>query len=378
MTCSSAIGGAIVFDPVRGLCDMRSAALEKRSFEFLKRMLSSPSPSGYEKPVQRIWSEYTREFAEVRIDSHGNAIGVVNPEGRPRLMLAGHCDEIGFLVRYIDDNGFIYFSPIGGFDESIVPGRRVYIHTYSGPLPGVIGKIPIHLMSSEARGRASRVQDVCIDIGARDRNDTESVVSIGDPITYSYDFVELRNGLATARAFDDRIGSFMVSEVLRTLSGSKKLKASVHGVSTVQEEIGMRGATTSAFGIDPDVALATDVTHATDYPGVDKKQVGDIRLGGGAVIARGPNINPRVFDLLVETAKIAGIPYQVQGVPRGTGTDANPIQLTRLGVPTGLVSPPLRYMHTPVETLDMRDVQSIIKLMTAFAEALTPDMDFIP
>ncbi|MBT4484461.1 MAG: M42 family peptidase, partial [Candidatus Latescibacteria bacterium] len=270
------------------------------------------------------------------------------------------------------------FGPIGGFDESIIPGRRVNIHAANGPVTGVIGKPPIHLMSGEDRDKATKIKDICIDIGAKDKQDTESIISIGDPITYTYDFMELRNGLASARGFDDRIGSFIVSEVLRNLSGLKELKASVYGVSTVQEEIGLRGAATSAFGIDPQVGIATDVTHATDYPGVNKKQVGDIKLGGGAVIARGPNINPRVFELLEDTAKKKGVAYQVEGIPRGTGTDANAIQLTRAGVATGLISIPLRYMHTPVETLNIRDVQQIIKLMTGFAEALTPDMDFTP
>lgn len=364
--------------PFESLSSQENETISSRSMSFLKKILSSPSPSGYEQPVQKIWREYTGQFAEVRSDSHGNSIGVVNPEGNPRLMLAGHCDEIGFMVKYIDDDGFIYFGTIGGFDQGIIPGRRVNIQTANGSIPGVIGKGPIHLMSDADRNKVSRVEDMCIDIGARDRDEAESLITIGDPITYTYDFMELRNGLAVARAFDDRIGSFMVAETLRNLSKSNKLKAAVHGVSTVQEEVGLRGATTSAFGIDPQVAIATDVTHATDYPGVNKKAVGDIKLGGGPVIARGPNFNPHVFELLVETAEKNDIPYQIVGITRGSGTDANAIQLTRAGVATGLVSIPLRYMHTAVETLAMSDVLLITRLMTAFAEALTPDMDFTP
>ena len=375
---SAVLSGVAVLNPIMVTGDSRDDPFTKRQLDFLKSILSSPSPSGYEKPVQKIWSDYTNKFADVHMDSHGNAIGVVNPKGKPRLMLAGHCDEIGFMVKYIDDSGYIYFAAMGGFDQSIIPGRRVNIHTAKGPVPGVIGKGPIHLMSSEARNKPSQIKDLCIDIGAKDKEETESIISIGDPITYTYDYMELRNGLSVARGFDDRIGSFIVAEVLRKLSDSKQLKAAVYGVSTVQEEIGLRGATTSAYGIDPQVALATDVTHATDYPGVDKKQVGDIKLGGGAVITRGPNINHKVFSLLVETAKKNDIPYQVLGAPRGTGTDANVIQLTRSGVATGLISIPLRYMHTPVETLAKKDVDDIIRLMALFAEALTPDMDFIP
>ncbi|MBN1290494.1 MAG: M42 family metallopeptidase [Candidatus Latescibacteria bacterium] len=352
--------------------------MRKKSLDFLKRILASPSPSGYEQPVQKIWTEYTEEYADVRTDFHGNTIGVINPKGTPRVMFAGHCDEIGFLVRYIDDKGFIYFGAIGGFDESIIPGRRIEIHSSKGPVRGVIGKAPIHLMNPDDRKKASEIKDLWIDIGAKNKKETEKYVSIGDPITYLNDFMELETGLAVARAFDDRIGSFVVAEILRILSESKSLKASVHCVSSVQEEIGLRGAKTSAHGIDPAIGIATDVTFATDQPGVDPKHVGDIKLGGGPVIARGPNINPRVFDLLVETAKNKKIPYQVEGIPRATGTDANVIQTTRAGVAAGLVSIPVRYMHTPVETLDLGDAENAAKLMAAFAEAITPDMSFIP
>ena len=352
--------------------------MRKTSLDFLKHILSSPSPSGYEQHVQKIWREYTKKFARVHTDSHGNTIGVVNPKGSPRVMFAGHCDEIGFMVIYIDDQGFLYFGSIGGFDETIIAGRRITVHTANGPVPGVVGKAPIHLMKQEDRKKASKIEDLWLDIGAKDKKEAESLVSIGDPVTYTDDFMELKTGLAVARAFDDRIGSFIVAEVLRELARSKTLKASVHSVSTVQEEIGLRGARTSAYGIEPTVGIATDVTFATDQPGVEKKQVGDIKLGKGPVIARGPNINPRVFDLLVKTAKKKKIPYQTEGIPRGTGTDANVIQITKAGVAAGLVSVPVRYMHTPVETLDLRDAENAIKLMASFADALTPDLDFTP
>ncbi len=352
--------------------------MQKKSHEFLKSILSSPSPSGYEQPVQKLWREYVGEYADVTTDSHGNTIGVLNPKGRPRVMFAGHADEIGFMIIYIDDNGFLYFGPIGGFDESIIPGRRVVIHTADGPVPGVIGKTPIHLIKSDDRNKATKIDDMWIDIGAKDRKQAEKLVAIGDPVTYAYDYMELKTGLAVARAFDDRIGSFVVAEIIRALAKSKTLKASVHSVSTVQEELGLRGARTGAYGVDPQVGIATDVTFATDQPGVEKKKVGDIKLGGGPVIARGPNINPRVFDLLVATAKKHKIPYQIEGISRATGTDANAIQVSRAGVAAGLVSIPVRYMHTPVETLDLGDVEYTVKLMAGFAEALTPDTDFTP
>lgn len=352
--------------------------MRKKSLDFLKSILASPSPSGFEQPVQRLWRDYAQKFAQVHTDSHGNTFGVVNPKGSPRIMFTGHCDEIGFMIRYIDEKGFLYFGPIGGFDETIIPGRRVTIHTSNGPIPGVIGKTPIHLIKSGDRKKGAEIKDLWIDIGAEDKKESESLVSIGDPATYMYDFMEMRKDIAVARGFDNRIGSFIVAEVLRELSTSKTLKASVHSVSTVQEEIGLRGARTSAFGIDPEVGIATDVTFATDQPGVEEKQVGDIKLGGGPVIARGPNINPRIFDLLVKTAKKLKIPYQVEGISRATGTDANAIQITRAGVATGLVSVPSRYMHTPVETLALKDVEKAIKLIAAFAEEIKPDMKFIP
>lgn len=353
--------------------------MRTESFDFLKRILASPSPSGYEQPVQRLWREYAGAFTgDVNTDTHGNTTGVINRGGVPRVMFAGHCDELGFLIRYIDDKGFLSFGPIGGFDEPIIPGRRVTIHTVKGPVHGVIGKTPIHLIKTEDRKKGAEINDLWIDIGVKDRQEAEEAVSIGDPVTFMYDLLELRKDICVARGFDDRIGSFIVAEVLRELSESKALTAEVHCVSTVQEEIGIRGAHTSAYAIDPRVGIATDVTFATDQPGVEKKQVGDIRLGCGPVIARGPNINPRVFDLLVETAKAHDIPYQVEGIPRATGTDANAIQLARAGVAAGLVSIPLRYMHTPVETLCLGDVEYAIKLMAAFAEAITPEMVFAP
>ncbi len=353
--------------------------MRKKSLDFLKSIIESPSPSGYEQPVQALWRAYVAPHAaSVTTDPHGNAIGVVNPGGSPRIMFAGHCDEIGFLVRYIDDNGFLYFGPIGGFDESIIPGRRIVVHTADGPLPGVTGRMPIHLMKPDDRKKAAQITDIWIDIGAKDKKAAEKLVQIGDAVTYAESFMEMKTGLAVARGFDDRIGSFVVAEVARLLADSKKLTAAVHCVSTVQEEIGLRGAHTSAFGIDPKIGIATDVTFATDHPGIEKKLVGDITVGGGPVIARGPNINPRVFNLLIRTAKERKIPYQVEGISRATGTDANAIQLTRAGVAAGLVSVPVRYMHTPVETLDLGDAENTAKLLAAFAEAITPEFDIIP
>ena len=353
--------------------------MRKKSLAFLESILDSPSPSGYEQPVQALWRDYVTPHADsVTTDPHGNVIAEVNPGGAPRIMFAGHCDEIGFLVRYIDDNGFLFFGPIGGFDESIIPGRRIVVHTAKGPVPGVTGRQPIHLMKPDERKKAAEIADIWIDIGAKDKKEAEKLVRIGDPVTYSDSFTMLKTGLVVARAFDDRIGSFIVAEIARLLAGSKKLTAAVHCVSTVQEELGIRGARTSAFGIDPLIGIATDVTFATDHPSADKKRIGDIKVGGGPVIARGPNINPRVFDLLVDTAKKLKIPLQIEGISRATGTDANAMQITRAGVAAGLVSVPVRYMHTPVETLDLGDAENAVKLMAGFAETVADTFDVTP
>ena len=353
--------------------------MRTESLEFFKSMLEAPSPSGYEQPVQRLWREYVGQFAdEVKSDRHGNAIGVINPGGSPRVMFAGHADELGFLINYINDDGYLHFKPIGGHDLAIVPGRRVTVHTASGPVPGVIGKRAIHLMTPKERENPEpKAEKYWIDIAAKDKADAESLVTIGDPVTYLESFTELRNGIVTSRAFDDKAGSFIAAEVLRLLSERRsELKAAVYCVSTVQEEIGLRGATTSAFGIDPDAGVAVDVCHATDSPDMDKRIAGDIKLGSGPSFTRGPNINAVVFDKLVEAAKAADCPYQLEGNPRGTGTDANAIQLTRAGVATGLLGIPLRYMHTPVETAALSDIENSAKILAEFSVLVGPDTAF--
>jgi putative aminopeptidase FrvX len=350
--------------------------MEKRSLAFLGSLISVPSPSGYEQPAQRIWREYMGAYAdEVKSDLHGNSIAVKNPKGGPRILLAGHVDELGFQVKYVDKDGFISFVTIGGFDVGIIPGRRVRVYTKDGPIMGVVGKKAVHLMTPEDRKKVPEIQELWIDIGVKDEEEAKSLVQIGDIATYAEGLEQLRGDLYVARAFDDKAGSFAVGEVLRLLQG-KPLAAAVYSVSTVQEEVGLRGATTSAFGVDPTVGIAVDVTHATDSPGMDKKVAGDIKLGAGPVIARGPNMSPIVVDRLIEAAKAEGIPYQLEAAPRGTGTDANAIQLTRAGVATGLVSIPLRYMHTAVEVLSLTDLENVSKLLAAFILRVDGNTDF--
>ena len=352
--------------------------MQQDSFNFLKRLVDTPGPSGYEQRVQRVFRDRVTGYAtDIRTDVLGNVYATVNPGGAPRIMLAGHADEIGFQVRYINDDGMLYFGSIGGHDTIVTVGQRVTVHTASGPVLGVLGRKAIHLLETDERNKVPKLDDLWIDIGAKDKADAKSVIAIGDCVTYEHTLQRLRGDLCVARSFDDKMGVFIVAEALRLLAG-KTLKAAVTGVSTVQEEVGLRGARTSAYGLEPQIGIATDVGHATDYPDGDKKKVGDIKLGSGPDITRGANINPAVFDLLVKTAKELEIPYQVTASPGGTGTDANVMQLNRAGVATGLVSVPLRYMHTPNEIINLNDVENAARLMAGFCERITADIDWTP
>ena len=353
--------------------------MRKESVNFLRDLVAAPSPSGFEGPAQKVWMDRTSPFAdEVKVDVHGNAIAVLNPGGSPRIMLAGHTDEVGFMVKYISDDGFISFATIGGVDIHLAPARRVAIHSENGPVIGVVGKKPIHLMDPQTRANQKlEWHQLWIDIGAKDRKEAEKRVALGDAVTFLDGFEVLSANCVIGRGFDDKAGSFTVSEVLRLLKG-KNIKAAVFAVSTVQEELGLRGAKTSAHGIDPDIGIATDVTFASDHPDTDKKQLGEISLGKGPVIARGPNINPRVFSRLIKLAESRKIPYQVEASPRATGTDANVIQMTRSGVAAALVSIPNRYMHTPVEMVNLNDMENAARLLAAYIESLEPEEDLTP
>jgi putative aminopeptidase FrvX len=354
--------------------------MHERGKQFLFRLLETPSPSGYEERIQEVVRAWAKEYAdEVRTDVHGNVIAALNPDGKPRVMLAGHCDQIGLMVQHIDEQGFLYVNPIGGFDMQVLIGQPVVVWTQDGPINGVIARKPIHLLTEEERKQIPKFHEIWVDIGAKDSDEAKKFVRIGDPITFRLEVREMSNGFINAPGIDDKVGAWTVMETLRLLSERKgKLKAAVFAVSTVQEEIGLRGAITSAFGIAPDVGIAVDVTFATDHPATDKRQVGDIKLGAGPVIYRGPNINPVVFRRLVETAEREGIPYQLAGASRPTGTDANVIQISRSGVATGLISVPNRYMHSPVEMVALSDLENAAKLIAAFVASLKPTDEFTP
>ncbi|MER3415489.1 MAG: hydrolase [Gemmataceae bacterium] len=349
------------------------------SLEFLQALVQTPSPSGYEQPVQKLVRSWASRYAdEVRTDRHGNVIAVKQPGQEPRVMLAGHCDQIGLMVQYIDDNGFLYVQPIGGWDMQILLGQRLTVWTESGSLAGVVARRATHLLAAEERNKPPQFTDIWVDIGARNREEAAKLVRIGDPVTIELGMRRLQNDNVAAPGLDDKAGVWVVFETLRRLVGCP-LRCSLYVVSTVQEEIGLRGAVTSAHAVHPHVGIAVDVTHATDTPNSsDKKQLGDIGLGKGPVLVRGPNVHPRVYERLVRAAESRRLGYQVEGCPRGTGTDANAIQLSREGVATGLIGLPNRYMHAPVETVNLRDLDAAAELLAAFCTDLSPDVDWTP
>jgi endoglucanase len=352
--------------------------MDTSSHDFLKKLLETPSPSGYERPVQEVVRQYVGDFADkVTTDLHGNVIAVKNPEAKLRVMLAGHCDQIGMLVQYIDADGFVYAQTIGGWDPQQLVGQRMTVWSSGGPIPAVISRKAIHLLTEEERKQVVKLKDMWLDIGAKDKAEAESLVRVGDPITLQLGYQPMRNNLANSPGMDDKTGLWVCVEALRRAS-QKKLNCALFAVSTVQEEIGLRGAQTSAFGIDPHVGIAVDVTHATDCPTVEKKQEGDVSLGKGPVIYRGPNMNPRVVEKLIATAKAAEMPYQLAASGRATGTDANSIQISRAGVAAGLVSIPNRYMHSAVEMISLDDLDRAADLLANFAAGLTGSDDFTP
>jgi len=346
--------------------------------DFFEKLLVTPGVSGYEQSVQQVVRDYAESFAdEVSTDVHGSVIAIANPGTELRVMFDGHCDQLGMLVSHIDDSGFLYFQTVGGWDPQQLVGQRVSVWTEGGPVNGVISRKAIHLLSPEERKVVVDLKDMWIDIGATDKADAESIVRIADAVTVQLGFQEMRNGIANAPAMDNRTGVWVVVEALRRAK-ERGLSCSLYAASTVQEEIGHRGTKTAAFGIDPHVGIAVDVTHATDCPTIDKRQRGTIDLGNGPVIVRGPNINPRVGDRLMELAKTEEIPYQVAALGRAAPNDANALQVTRAGVATGLVQLPNRYMHSAVETIALADLDYAADLLAAFACDLTADASFIP
>ncbi|HEY3323285.1 MAG TPA: M42 family metallopeptidase [Planctomycetota bacterium] len=357
----------------------------KEALTVLEKLLNTPSPSGFEARAQALVREHYEQYAdEVHRDVHGNQWFVVNPKGKIRLMLSGHIDEIGLMVRYVDADGFIWVTRIGGPDPLQHWGQRVQIHTKNGPIFGVIGRKPIHNTPPDERTKGAKLEDLFVDIGAKDKDEALKRVRHGDPITLIAGFERMANDLAVGRAMDDRIGAFVVLETLKKVSAymrkkpSAKLDCALYSVCSVQEEIGLRGAQTAAYQIEPQVGIAVDVGFATDYPSENKKIVGEFKLGAGPILHRGANINPPLADIVEGMADKYNIPYQLSGDGGATGTDANAIQVSRRGVAAGLVSIPNRYMHSPIEMVSLRDVENASELLAQVAIHLKASQSFIP
>lgn len=345
---------------------------------FLRRLLETPSPSGYEQRIQQVVRDYVAPFADkTTTDVHGNLIVSRNTDAPLRVMLAGHCDQIGFVVQYLDDQGFIYLQPIGGWDPIVLVGQRLTVWATSGPVSGVIARKPIHLLSDEERKQTPKLKDLWLDVGCRSKEEVAGLVRVGDPVTLELGYREMRNNLASAPGMDNKTGLWVAIEALRR-TATQQLNCAFFAVSTVQEEIGLRGAITSTYGVNPHVGIAIDVTHATDCPTIDKKSEGDLALGRGPVVFRGPNMNPRVVERLLETASSRELPVQMAASGRATPNDANTIQVSRGGVATGLVSIPNRYMHSPVEMISLDDIDRAADLLAAFVLSMSGDESFVP
>ncbi len=344
----------------------------------MKQLMTAMSPTGFEVEAAAVWKKQAEAFCdEVRTDTRGNSYATLGKGRSPRIMLAGHIDEIGLIVTHIDDDGFLFFNTLGGWDGQVLVGQRIILSTRKGKMSGVIGKKPIHQLKEDERKFATKYEDLWIDMGFSSGKEAREHVRIGDPAVLDQGFLELRNDNVVSRGVDDRIGAYVVLEVVRALS-AKKIKAEVTAVATVQEEIGHYGAIVGAYDLNPHVGFIVDVGQASDYPTMDKKQIGEHKLGSGPILARGPMLNPRLFDLIVATADKQGIPYTLRSSARQTSTDTDGISIARSGVPCALVSIPNRYMHSPNEMVNLNDVENAIKLIASVIEKITNKTSFIP
>ncbi len=348
---------------------------------FLERLLEEPGPSGFESRPARVWRSEAAAFADqVWADVHGNSFAALGSDHRPRVMLAGHVDEIGLQVTHVDEDGFLYVDGIGGWDPQVLVGQRVRVLGKDGDVLGVVGKKPIHLLKPEDRKKVTEIRDVWVDLGASSAEEVGDLgVRVGDALVLAPDFLRLAGDRVASRAIDNRVGAYVVLEALRLLSEDSAPHAGAVAVATVQEEIGYSGggARSSAFALDPDVALVVDVTFSTDVPDANKKELGEHEIGGGPVLSRGSSMHPLVFERLAEVAEAAEIPYSVQAAPRASRTDADGIFLVRSGVPTGLISIPNRYMHSPNEVVSIEDLIRAAQLLAAFVRSLEAESSFV-
>jgi len=335
--------------------------------QFLVNLVNTPAPSGFEEPVQQIWKDEVSTFCpDIKKDIHGNLTATLNPGKERSIMIVGHSDEIGLIINYINDDGFIYVKPIGGVDPTILASHRARILTKKGVVDAVIGRTSLHLLSNAQRDKKLELHDVWLDIGAKNRKDAEKYVSIGDPVVFGGDFCEMTNGTATSRCWDNRIGVYIVAETLRKLSKVKNLKNTVYGVSSVQEETGVFGAGNPAFSFKPNAAIAIDVMPSSDQPEIPKERFGVTKLGLGPVITRGVRSNNKLADELINTAKRIKMKHQIEVDFGHTWTDADPISQSRGGVAIGVVSVATRYLHSSVETLSLKDIDLTVDLLADF------------
>ena len=345
--------------------------------DVLRRLLTAPGPSGHEQAPAAVFRDACAEFAEVTHDTVGSTVArVVGTGGGPVLAIVGHIDEIGLIVHHIDDDGFLWFTSVGGWDPTILVGQRLEIATRNGPVTGVVGKKPIHLLNEEERRKAPELKHLHIDIGAKDGDDARSIVRVGDVAVIAGEPVELVNDRVISRSMDNRLGCYVAYEAARLVAEAGGAPGDVCAVAVAQEEITFAGARTTAFSLEPDLAIAVDVTFATDAPDTNEKEVGRHRFGTGPVLQRGATLDPQLFELLHDAGEAAEIPFTITASGRSTGTDADGIHISRGGVPTGVVSVPLRYMHSPVEMVQLDDVQNAAKLIAAFAQRLEPGLSF--
>jgi endoglucanase len=358
-----------------------AAAAGPRASRLLLDLLAARGPSGYETAPVAVWLEAAGEFAQVSTDLVGTPLARVAPqrglEDAPRrLLVMGHVDEIGLIVTHIDDEGYLWFRPVGGWDPQVLVGQRLVLDTEAGPLTGVLGRKPVHLAREEDAKKVADIREMHIDIGARNGEDARERVRIGDVAVIDSEPAELSNGRLTSRALDNRLGSYVALEAARLVAEGGGAAWELLAVAAVQEETTFGGSRTSAFALEPDAAIVIDVTHATDAPGIDVKEAGKHELGSGPVLSRGTIINHALFELLLATAEAEQIPFTVEASGRGTGTDADAVHLSRGGVPTALVSIPIRYMHSPVELVQLDDVQATARLIAAAALRLKRETSF--
>ena len=347
--------------------------------EFLHRLLSTPGPSGHESEAARVWREGCAAFAQdVGVsDSLGSSYArVPGTDGGPTLTVVGHIDEIGLHVTHIDSNGYLRFGGVGGWDPQVLIAQRVAVQTRNGPIAGVIGRKPIHLLKEEDRKKVPELKELHIDIGARDADEARQMVRIGDVAVIDAEPVEFPQGRVVSRSIDNRIGCFVAAEAARLVAEQGGAPGDVVALAVAQEETGLAGARTSAFAQRPDVAIVVDVTFATDQPGVELGEITEHKLGSGPVIARGTTLHPQVFELLHDCAEANQIDFTLESLARSTGTDADAFHISRAGIPTGLVSVPCRYMHSPIEMISVGDLDSAARLIAAFAQRLAPGTKF--